>query len=1264
MGRPERPVDPADGPVPRFAYALRALRQEAGSPTYREMARRVPYSAPALSTAAAGGKLPSLPVALAYVRACGADQEQLRQWEQRWHEAADEVAALPPALDATAARPPYQGLARYGPQDRERFFGRDRFVDDLLELGRRSRFAALVGASGSGKSSLLRAGLVPRLQQARGAGERPAALRILTPGEHPLRTHAAALLPAGRGADTWIIVDQFEEVFTLCHDPAERAAFVDLLLRAHEPAGRVRVVIALRADFYGRCAEQRRLADALRTAQVLLGPMTAAEMREAIVGPAMADGLIVERALTARIIGEAAGEPGALPLMSHALLETWRRRKGRTLTVAAYEAAGGMHGAIANTAERVYARLAPQQAVLARRIMLRLITPGEGAEDTRRPVHRAELDLAEPGASTAPATAATGTTRDTAEILEHLARARLITLDDGTVDLAHEALITSWPRLRSWIEEDRDRLVTHRRLTEAARAWEELDRDTGALYRGTLLAILRDWASRDGSREELNTSERDFLDASIGLAERERAAAVRRNRHLRLLALGLAVLLLVATSVGTVAVHQRRDAEHERRLTLSRQLASQALGLAPSRPALAKLLSVEAFRTAPTPEARGALLTMSTYQYHQAELAGHTDAVSQAVFSPDGRTLASVSRDRTLVLWDPQSRRRTAALTGHATWLRTVAFSPDGRTLATGGDDNNAVLWDMTARKPVATLSGHTEQIKKLVFGPDGRTLATASADGTVILWDLSPSAGGGTRRLTLAGHQGNVNSVAFAPDGTALATAGADSTVALWDTATGGRQAVLAGHTDSVEAVAFHPDGRMLVSVGNDQKVMTWDVGRRAPAATLTGHTGAVRAAAFHPDGHAFATAGHDRTVILWDAARGTRLATLTGHVTNIYSLAFGPGPEPLLASAGEEGTVTLWDPARIALAGHGNRVNKVAFSPDGATVATASDDRTAILWSTRRRSRTAVLGGGTGPVNSVVFSPDGRTVAAGTGTAAHPPRTQDHTLTLWPVPTDPDPAPSASAGTVLTGHTDRVLDVAYGPDGRTVATTGADGTIVLWDPRNRARLTTLSHDAARSGPAPTPERGVNALAFSPDGHTLASAGHNGVTVLWDVAGRTPRLSLTGHTGSLRAVAFSPDGRTVATAGIDQKIMLWDAVRGTRLATLDGDAFVLAVAFGPDGRTLATASADTSVVLWDVARRRQLATLTGHSRQVRSLAFSPDGATLATAGVDGTAVLWSADAEHTAAELCSTVARSLTRGEWTRFAPEAPYRPACSGAP
>ncbi|WP_275562433.1 hypothetical protein [Streptomyces sp. 5-6(2022)] len=483
----------------RFALGLRKLRQDAGPVTYRELAQRTPYTVSTLSRAASGEQLPSLEVALAYVEGCGGNREE---WERRWRRAAEEAAA--DAADHGDAESPYQGLARFEPRDHERFFGRDQMVADLLVLVRQHRLSAVVGASGSGKSSLLRAGLIPALQQAASQDLRPAAIRIFTPGAHPARTHAALVTPKDSESDTVVVVDQFEEVFTLCADPEERAAFTDLLLAAREPGSRLRVIIAVRADFLGRCAEHRGLTDALRSATLLVGSMSPAELREAIVKPAAAAGLIVERALTARLIEEVTDEPGGLPLLSHVLLETWRRRRGRALTKAAYEAAGGLHGAIARTAEHTYADLTAERREFARRVLLRLITPGEGAQDTRRPVARSELD------TTVPA-------EDLAVVLERLARARLITLDEDTVDLAHEALIQGWPRLRAWVEEDRERLRVHRRLAEAAQAWEELERDSGALYRGTRLATLREWASRDGSREELNALERAFVDASFSL---------------------------------------------------------------------------------------------------------------------------------------------------------------------------------------------------------------------------------------------------------------------------------------------------------------------------------------------------------------------------------------------------------------------------------------------------------------------------------------------------------------------------------------------------------------------------------------------------------------------------------------------------------------------------------------------------------------------------------------------------------------------------
>ncbi|WP_162467120.1 helix-turn-helix domain-containing protein [Streptomyces cavernae] len=540
MGRPESPLDPEAGPVQRFAHELRMLRRQAGRPTYRAMSERAGYAPATLSEAAAGERLPSLPVVLAYVAACDGNAEE---WEGLWRQAAQEEATLPPVEDGSVA--PYRGLARFEPGDRERFFGRDRLVAELVELAGRHRFVGVVGTSGSGKSSLLRAGLIPALRFDSPPRERPAAIRILTPGGLPATTHAGAFVPVDGDADTWVVVDQFEEAFTLCQDAEERDRFIDLLLSAVRPDSRLRVVIAVRADFYGRCADHRALADALRVANLLVGPMSTDELREAIVKPAAADGLVLERALTARIIADVDRQPGALPMMSHALLETWRRRRGKTLTLDGYEAVGGVHGAIAGTAEEVYTRLSPDQAALARRLLLRLITPGEGAQDTRRPAHRTEL--ADEG----------GESADTALVLDQLARARLVTLHDDTVDLAHEALITSWPRLHTWIDEDRDLLHHHRRLTEAAATWEELDRDPGALYRGTRLATAEETFSTPQPQVHLTALERSFLAAGVDARDRERAAAARTARRLRALVGALSALVVVALVATGLAYGQR-----------------------------------------------------------------------------------------------------------------------------------------------------------------------------------------------------------------------------------------------------------------------------------------------------------------------------------------------------------------------------------------------------------------------------------------------------------------------------------------------------------------------------------------------------------------------------------------------------------------------------------------------------------------------------------------------------------------------------------
>ncbi|MFD7124268.1 MULTISPECIES: helix-turn-helix domain-containing protein [Streptomyces] len=536
MGRQEKPLDAASGPVAGFAFALRKLRKEAGGPTYSAMARRSPYSISTLSRAAGGEQLPTLPVVLAYVNACGGAPQE---WEARWQLVSEELAVAR-AQGRADAPSPYRGLARFEPGDHELFFGRDRLVDELTLLTTEHRFVTVFGASGTGKSSLLRAGLVPRLRDAAAYGlPRPGAIRILTPGEHPLATHGASLVPADAAGDTWLVVDQFEEIFTLCHDEVERTRFIDALLEGGNPAGRLRVVLGVRADFYTRCLDHTGLAASIRDASLPVGWMTSAELRQAITKPAAACGLVVERALTETLVEEVVTRAGGLPMLSHALLETWRRRRGQTLTLEAYERAGGLRGAIAQSAEAAYEAMDAHQAETARQVMLRLITPGDGAPDTRRRATRAELE-------------ATGSARQSQAVLETLARARLITLSEDSVDLVHETLITAWPRLHGWIEADREKLRLHRWLTEAAEAWESVGRDPGVRISPVRLTQLRDFTTTTtDDRSELTALETDFIAAGTATHRR----TIRRRWAARATIPVLAVLAAVA---GTFAWQQKR----------------------------------------------------------------------------------------------------------------------------------------------------------------------------------------------------------------------------------------------------------------------------------------------------------------------------------------------------------------------------------------------------------------------------------------------------------------------------------------------------------------------------------------------------------------------------------------------------------------------------------------------------------------------------------------------------------------------------------
>ena len=814
------------------------------------------------------------------------------------------TAPVAPAV-AAPVRNPYKGLRAFDEADARDFFGREDLAGQLVERLRESRFVAVVGPSGSGKSSVVRAGVVPALRAGALPGSDTWLLADSTPGAYPLEELEAVLLriavnpppslieqlaaddrgllrvvkrvlPPGR-SELLLIVDQLEELFTLVKDESVHAQVLWMIERAvRDPASRLRVIVTLRADFYDRPLLYRGFAELLRDGVVTVAPLSPEEIERAVSGPARGAGVELEQGLLAEIVADVLDEPGALPLLQYALTELYERREGAHLTRAAYAAIGGVSGALARRAEELYAGLGADGQDAARQLFLQLVTIGEAA-DTRRRVERAELDsldVAEDGL---------------AECIDVFGASRFLSFDRDprtgrpTVEIAHEALLTQWGRLREWIDTARDDLRTHLRLAAGAAAWDESARDPSFLLRGSQLAGFESWASESSlAQTELD---REFLRESLHARETERAAeesrlarehALERRsvNRLRAIVAVLGVAAAVALGLTVFAFEEGNRSERQARIAETRELAAASVANLDVDPELSVLLAREAVREA---TGDGAALPEAADALHQAVatsrvvLTIRNAATTTAAFSSDGTRIATAgSSGRGAYVWDARTGKRLLVLKGASAPIEDIAYSPDGRRLVTGSENGDAILWDTRTGRRIVVLpnSGTSGTAPAVAFSPDGTKLGTVDQGGRVRIWDVR-------RRQLVRTIQAAYAQcgISWSRDGTRIGAGqcGGSFTPAgrVWDARTGEVMFRTSGQRDAVFALALSPDGQHVATGSYDGIARIWEVSTGRLVTRLRGHAGAVLAVAYSPDGRLLATSGTDATARVWDSLK-----------------------------------------------------------------------------------------------------------------------------------------------------------------------------------------------------------------------------------------------------------------------------------------------------------------------------------------------------------------------------------------------------------
>lgn len=1224
---------------------------------------------------------------------------------------------------------PYPGLDAFGPGLAKYFFGREALTGELLRyldemaLGGPGGPLLVVAPSGTGKSSLLGAGLLNALAEGRLAASGSALWPrlIITPGSRPvqaLRSALATLASVQTAAtDTRfvVVVDQLEEVFTLCESETERSAFFDEIgmMAADAGPGSALVVLGMRADFYARATAYQVLRQSMQSRQVVLGAMTAAEVRQAIIRPARAAGLTLEAGLTERLLrdlgvdeggaggagqehqaeGDSAGsrtagggyEPGRLPLLAHALRATWQYRDGTRLTIAGYEATGGITGAIARTAEDVYARLAPPAQEAARQVFLGLVRvgaatgDGDATADTRRRVSADSLVglVADQAAARA--------------ALDAFTAARLLTFGGQAVEITHEALLRRWPRLREWIDQDRAGLLVRQELEDAAASWAREGKDAGGLYGGVRLASAQGWAADPGHLRELTQAGRDFLAAS---QRRRRRGARRRNGIIAV----LAALSLLLAGLSVFALNQRSDAQGTATKAQAALMAAEASqAWADFRPDAAMRFAVQAERLDPaSSQVRSALLTTQAVPMSGRLLVSKAANVVDTAFNPAGTLIAVTTQFNGLQLWSEASHRLLwnfqfpPVEKGTTSQVNGVAFSPKGQVMAVtypGGiwlfDVSNPAHPVHTGTLKVPAVAGlpADPQVTSVAFSPDGTEVAggvvasaTSLDPGIVLLWNLASRAVAGVIPEPVLAEN-----IAFTPDGRSLVIGTTRSGVDLWNVAQRTKTAVVqpptpAGSTSSAQGVSVSPDGKTIafgVQTGdNAYALKLWSVasGKVTTTVKIPGASG-ITAVAYSPDGAQLATAGFDGTVRLWDTR--VSVGSLPVQVGNF--------------------------------SGHRLPIQHIAFSPDSGTLASASNDGSIGLWNTRG----PILGGGANPSTAVRFSPDGRNLAISTTVAGHPvialyampgrklegllPATGIAALAFSPdsktlavaaagAPGDPvqlyNAATRKLTGQFTTGLATRVNGIAFSPDGTLLSVSAIqDTTMQVWSATRLARVAAFSDIQQTIYPAAL-GGGAFMQSFSPDGRVLAVVGADGKNRFYSVPGFS-FLGAFQPLDSTSSLAFSPDGRSLALTSSDGNVYVYavpasfahlDMDKEYR-GTLSGSSKGLWAAQFLSDSSLVVSGNDGVVRFWNLPAGTfttvtiPAQTLSTHWGADVTMSYDAQFGLLATGSPSGTR-LWDTNPSRVAAGICQSLRTPASAQLWKEYLPDIPYAPVCGSGP